>query len=215
MSKTLFRLALEDGETQPADQKEIVMQGPLAEVYAKALDVVYAKPDALTDETVFGGDKNQDANEPTANSTEAAADKAHDAGGVAATDQTGTDIVAQETQANDALTAQAVAAQSAPREEAPSADITIYGVSQVDVTEGTVSEVTKQITERKPGSEYILILDATQPGPNGSVGAGGERAIDLNAALETVASCLGAKVYPSLEAYCESNGVVLRSTETI
>lgn len=214
MSKTLFRLALEDGENQPADQKEIVMQGPLAEVYAKALDVVYAKPDTLTDETVFGGDKNQDANEPTANNTDAAADKAQGAGGVAATDQTGTELVAQESQANDALTAQAVAAQNAPREEAPSADITIYGVSKVDVTEDTVGEVTKQITERKPGSEYILILDATQPGPNGSTGTPSERAIDLNAALETVAACMGAKVYPSLEAYCESSQIVLRSTET-
>jgi len=218
MSKTLFRLALEDGETKTADQKEIVMQGPLAEVYAKALDVVYAKPDTLTDETVFGGDKNQDAEQPTANQQEQSSEEAQAAGGVSAvsaTDTSGTEVIAQETQANDALTAQAIAAQNAPKEEAPSADITIYGVTQSGVNEGTVSEVTKQITERKPGSEYILILDATQPGDNGTTGGIGERVVDLNKALETVAECLGAKVYPSLEAYCESNGVVLRSTETI
>ena len=214
MSNKLFRLALEDGETKPAAQKEVVMQGPLAEVYAKALDVVYAKPDVVTEETVFGGDKNQ-AQDSTADQKQDAAEAAHDAGGVKADDTSGTEVIAQETQANDALTAQAIAAQNAPREEAPPAEVTIYGVTQNEVNDATVAEVTKQITEKKPGSEFVLILDATQPGPNGAVSNPTERTLDLNKALETVAVCLGAKVYPSLEAYCEAHHVALHSTETL
>ncbi len=210
MTHSLFRLALEDSETQTPAQKEVVMQGPLAEIYAKALDVAYAKPDTVTEEVVFGGDKNQ---ESSAEQKQDAAEEAHDAGGVKADDQTGTEVIAQETQANDALTAQAIAAQSAPREEAPSAEVTIYGVTQSEVTDATVAEVTKQITEKKPGSEYILILDATQPGPNGGTGTPSERTIDLNRALETVAECLGAKVYPSLESYCEAQHVTIHKSD--
>jgi hypothetical protein len=198
-------MALEDGESTPADQKEIVMQGPLAEIYAKALDVVYAKPDTVTNEIVLGGDQ---STETSAEQKQDGAEDAAATGGVQATDQTGSEIIAQETQANDALTAQAVAAQNAPREETPPAAVTIYGVTQSEVTDATVAEVTKQITDRKEGSEYVLILDATQPGPNGeSSSAPTERVLDLNKALETVAVCLGAKVYASLESFKEANQI--------
>jgi len=204
MSNKLFRMALEDGESQ--EQKDIVMKGPLAEVYAKALDVVYAKPDTVTDEVVFGGDQSQAQGADTsAEQKEQGADAAVDSGGVKATDQTGTEIIAQETQANDALTAQAATLAAAPKEEAPSAEVTIYGVTASDVTDATVAEVTKQITEKKEGSEYVLILDATGPGANGeSSSTPVEKVIDLNKALETVATCLGAKVYPSLESFREA-----------
>lgn len=214
MSNNLFRMALEDSEAAPA-QNDIVMKGPLAEIYAKALDVVYAKPDTVTDEVVFGGDKAAPG-ESSAEQKEEGADAAVDSGGVKATDQTGTEIIAQETQANDALTAQHIAAQQAPKEEAPSAEVTIYGVTASDVNDATVAEVTKQITEKKEGSEYVLILDATGPGANGDASSGPvEKIIDLNKALETVATCLGAKVYPSLESYCEASGRTLKSAETL
>lgn len=209
MSNKLFRMALEDGE-EASGQNDIVMKGPLAEIYAKALDVVYAKPDTVTDEVVFGGDKAPA--ESSAEQKEEGADAAVDSGGVKATDQTGTEIIAQETQANDALTAQHIAAQQAPKEEAPSAEVTIYGVTASDVNDATVAEVTKQITEKKEGTEYVLILDATGPGPNGDASSAPvEKIVDLNKALETVATCLGAKVYPSLESYCEASGRTMKS----
>jgi hypothetical protein len=49
-----LRSALEDSTVEATgDDTHIVIKGPLAEIYGRALNVMYAKPDPLTDEVIM------------------------------------------------------------------------------------------------------------------------------------------------------------------
>lgn len=46
----MLRRAMEDRDDAADSEKTVVMKGPLAEVFTKALNIAYAKPDPVTDD---------------------------------------------------------------------------------------------------------------------------------------------------------------------
>jgi hypothetical protein len=109
---------------------------------------------------------------------------------------------AMETQAIDAMVAAAAQRlQATPVAYTPGSHLTVYGVAQSAVSEDTVKEVSRALSEVSEPSEFVLILDATQPGINEAGEERQQRLFELNTALETLAQCHGAQVYGSLESF--------------
>lgn len=149
----LLRLALEDAAPEVDGKPTIVMQGPLCEVFRKALDIAYAKKDTLTGEPVIGQQDNI--------ATESAALQ-----------------LAAETMANDALMlAHLSRIQDAEPEEQSSPNepvLNVYGVSLGKISDDTVVDVTKRLAKLPPGRDFFLVVDATGAGPDSEVANAGE-----------------------------------------
>lgn len=121
----------------------------------------------------------------------------------------GTDNVATESQANDALAMQALAraiqSTVAPETEVP----TVYAVDAASVTDQDVINVTNDMIAKAPTDadlNYSLVINGTTP--DAMDGTGGKETTfvedapsGLVSALESIASHHGVKVYRSLEAY--------------
>lgn len=204
--RQLFRMAMENEGATPAvatpaedvKQPTIVMTGPLAEIYRKALDVAYAKQDTITGKPTVGQAEGVTSEERVAEPTEE-------------------DALATESQANDALMLQHLSrltgADEVEEDGSPSAMITVYGVSDGEVNDTTVVDVTGHLAQKTPDRDFILILDATQR-PAGT-GVGEERLIQLGQALETVCEAHGVLVLNSLQELAEhmKKGQVVRVPE--
>lgn len=171
MSRRFINFALESDK--PAeDPKTVVMQGPLAEIYRKALDVAYAKKDSVTGEATVGQ----------------------------------ADGIATESQANDAMMLshlrdmlgnhdQALSANEREEDGEPSAVLTIYGVSDAQVEDQDVVNVTQQLARCSGQDDFVLILDATSRNDGNTNTSGRERLV----ALEAMTQAHGRRVYRSLE----------------
>lgn len=190
MSRGLYRMALEGDKSAEAaasestKQPSIVMTGPLAEIYRKALDVAYAKKDTITGEDTVGQED-----------------------GV-----TAVDAVATESQANDALTLAhmrhmlAVTADAEETEEngEPSALLTVYGVSDGEVSEDIVVDLTRHLAGKPNDRDFVLILDSSQM-ENGNANSGvEEKFVRLGQALESMVLAHKGHVYRSLQAAADA-----------
>jgi hypothetical protein len=90
-----------------------------------------------------------------------------------------------------------LAAMLAPPEAADTAVTHNYGVSENEVTDQDVVDVTAQITslDTEKGDEFILVMQDTD-----GDGSADPTMVNLTAALETIARVHGCKVYKSLKA---------------
>lgn len=148
-----------DAQEQPDEDKtSIVMQGPLAEIYRKALNIAYANEDPVSGKPAL------------------------------------------ETQAQDAEYARIIANTLMKEEETHMGPLTVYGVSKQSPTAEDVTAVAAQTIEGGPDADrFILVSDATQPGPNGVVGETTERFEHLTNAMESMVLATGGHVVHSLE----------------
>jgi hypothetical protein len=168
----MLRRALEDANAsdQTGAEQTIVMKGPLAEVYGRALDVAYAKNDP-------------NADEPAPE-----------------------DIAAMESQQMDVAELQKLASSIAAADAAPTNNFqTVYGVARDDLNEDVIVDVTTQLADQPDQSEFVLVIDATNPGANGDASsAPQERLEELSSALECMVMAHKGKVFTSLKSYAAS-----------
>lgn len=143
----LLRQALEDYEgntpTGSNTQQEVVMQGPLSEIYTKALGALYAKTDPLEEPSLS---LKQVEVKPSL-----------------------------ESQANDALMVGEIMRNMMRNDTVPepNAGTTIYGVSEAEITDGTIAEVATSLSAiEKPDEQFVLVIDGTDLAnvPDGSQG---------------------------------------------
>lgn len=184
----IFRACLEDetSSSVPNEEAGVIMNGPLADVYAQALDIALAKDGA----TAEGASQQVQAvlesfkvvNQPGLGLETAQMDSA-----------------LMQSMANIVSTAGADSAEA-------SNATAVYAVAPGQVDEETVVQVTQAAADAytKEG-EFVLIVDATQPGGN-SEGAGVpvERIEQLGAALEGLVTAMGGKVYHSLKEFAQA-----------
>jgi len=81
---------------------------------------------------------------------------------------------------------------------------TVYGVSKDAVTEEDVIAVTSEVVNTPTDSEFILVLDAVTPSTATDIVE--EKIVEINAALECIASAYGVKVFNSLK---DASGYIL------
>lgn len=166
-----LRLALEEENQQ--EDKTIVMKGPLAEVYTKALDVAYAKPDTVTNE-------------------------------VALESMTTLGFkVSLETQQMDMNTVHKLVEMLSPDEEEGSDEMTVYGVGKDDITPEIVVEIGQELADAKKDNntnDFILVVDGAST-PDGSTE---QRYIDLPAALESMVTNFGGRVFHNLADFAKT-----------
>lgn len=169
----LLRLALENTAPEADGKPTIVMQGPLAEVFRKALDIAYAKKDTITGEPVVGQQDNI--------ATEA-------------------QRLAAESMANDALMLSHMSrVQDAEPAQPGSANepvMNVYGVSLGKINDDTVVDVTRRLAKLPAGREFFLVVDGTGAGPDSEVVNAGELKF---MALEQVVKAHGGKTFKSLK----------------
>lgn len=113
------------------------------------------------------------------------------------------DTPALESQAIDAMIAQSLARYTAP-EEQEAAAVTVYGVSEADVSEQTVVDVVSEVAGKEDEGEFYLIIDATNPSANGeNSSAPSEQFVRLGGALECIVESFGGKVFRSLAEFAQ------------
>lgn len=188
----LLRHALEAEQvasTEPAEgkQAEIQMKGPLADVYAQALNVAYAK--APDDESPL----QVPVETPNASAVQ----------------------TVLESQQMDVTMLQELSKLVNPSNGA-GVDVpkeVVYAVSDQGVSEDDVIEVARDLVATPPGErgegDFILIVDGTMPGPNGET-AGSEpqeRMRQLGVGLEALVTSFGGKVYHSFGEYLQARAV--------
>lgn len=228
MKTNLFRIALEGEPVIPQDdtpvsaetatsEPTIEVKGPLSDVYAKALDIAYAKEDPNGDAVDNASEAATDeaAAEAAPAPQEAAPDNTSETAVVETTDN-GTDqpvmesataevYPAVESAANDVLAAQAAAAVVHTPEPVANTTLTVYGVNKNDIDEGTVVDMTKELANHDNPTDFVLIVDGTQPGPNGEAASAPEERIEaITDAMECMVEAFGGRTFPSLEAFKES-----------
>lgn len=179
----LFRktLALENDEAITETEPTIVMKGPLSDVYTQALDIAYAKEDPTGASEVTP---------PT--------DPMPEVGGV---------VAALESQQIDVAMMQKLANAMISGDNAPTNNVqTVYGVSQNDLNEDKVVEVTQEVAGQPENApDFILIVDGTQPGANSeSASAPTERLELLSTAIESIVLANGGKVFHSFPEFIKS-----------
>ena len=185
---SLFKRALEDNSEAEQTDKTILMKGPLAEIYTNALDIAYAKNPETGERVVDEAGKPVMAEPPEPTATQ-------DAGNIA-----------QETEAIDVMMAQQLARAMAAQDAKPTDSFqTVYGVSKDNVDDDVVVDVTKEIVNQPENSEFILIMDGTQPSANGSNASVPQERMErmdmLTSALEAIVEVHGGKVYKSLKEF--------------
>ncbi len=180
----LFRLALEKEEvpnvTDHVKEEKIstiIMKGPLSEVYTKALKIAYAKdPDTGITEIEQKEHKEKEA---------------------------GT-VEALESSAIDVAIANAVAANSSQVTPTDSFQ-TVYGVAKDYVNDDTLLDISKELNNCPENSEFILIIDGTQAGPDSQVSSiPQERMVQIQSAIECLVDVYKGKIFHSLEEFKES-----------
>lgn len=189
----LLRMALatEDYEASPNPNEEaaIVMKGPLSDAYTKALNLVYAN-DAPNPGAPAPG-------EATPNAPETPVPEVDEA----------KSTLGLESLVNDSLVLRGMMARMAfePHEQEKPKQ-TVYAVRQCDVTPQVVKEVINDLADRRDrDGDYILIIDATQPGPNSpNVSAPTDRAKMLSASLENMVVTMGGVHYQSFGQYAKN-----------
>lgn len=194
---SIFSMALEGEPPAAAEPQEatkqpsIEMKGPLSEIYRKALDIAFAKKDTVSGEATVG--------------------QADDTSAVPAGEKTEL-ALATESQANDALTLAHMRSlmadtSSGETEEdgEPSALLTVYGVSDGELSEDTVVDLTKELAAKPAERDFVLILDSTQSVTTGGNANSGvdERFVGLGRALEQMVLAHKGRVYRSLQAAAE------------
>jgi hypothetical protein len=169
-------------------------------VYAKALDIAYAKDDP-TDDAV---DNASEAAAAPDTPQEAATNDAPETA-VVETTENGTDQPVMESAANDVMMQQAAAAVLNTPEPVANTTLTVYGVNKNELDQDTVVDMTKELVNHENPSDFVLIVDGTQPGPNGeTAGEPGERLEAISSAMECMVEAFGGRTFPSLEAFQES-----------
>ena len=159
-----LRSALEDSTVEATgDDTHIVMKGPLAEIYGRALNVMYAKPDPLTEEVVM------------------------------------------ESMAQDAQYMQKVInAIGSNNDEVENTELTtVYGVAKSEITDQTVIDITRELAtpvDKEP-TDFVLIIDGTQPGANSEVSSVPQERL---MALEHLVLAHKGRVFGSLLEYAKS-----------
>lgn len=181
-------LAQEDYEASPnpSEEASIVMRGPLADAYTKALNLVYAN-DASAGTSEPG--------EATPNApTETPVPE------IDAAKQT----LGLESLESDALIMRSMMARMAfepPEKEKPRQ--TVYAVTQKDVTPQIVKEVVTELADSSDRQdEFILIIDGTQAGPNSqNVSEPTDTVKTLCASLEQLVVTMGGQSYHNFGEY--------------
>lgn len=171
-------LATEDQESSPnpSEQAAIVMKGPLADVYSQALDVAYAKE--------------QPPEAPSEAVTAVAA--------------------ALESQQMDAEILQEIKEMANSKHE-PQAQppVVVYGVGHDAVTDEVVVQVVQELAaateDDSADHNFVFIVDSTVPTTHGTGSAAPvEVYADLPAALESIVTAAGGKVYHSFAEYIKA-----------
>jgi hypothetical protein len=185
-------LASEDYEASPnpAEQASIIMKGPLAEVYTKALAIAYSKDQPLEQEEKKEA---QDVLPEPDEQVNAVVES----------------LPAMESLQMDSVLMKNMAKLVNPANgdaQAPPASM-VYTVSKRGVDEPTVIEVANELSavpdDRR--GDYILIIDATTPSANGQQSsAPEERMARLGATLESLVESFGGRVYHSLGEYLQA-----------
>jgi len=170
----------EDVTAVDQDQRVVVMKGPLSQQYTDALNAVYAK-------------------EPNTN-----ADGQQENVGIES-QQIDATLARRLSNTTNALKTEVVPPTSTFQ--------TVYGVGRDELTENTIVDITKDLADGADRgddaySDYIVIIDATAPGANGSGATAPETRVksigELEAAIECLVAAHGGKVYHSLEEYKNS-----------
>jgi len=151
----LLARALEAIEAPVPEEQTVVMMGPLSAIYAKALDIAYAKQDP-----------------------------------------------AMESQQMDVAIMQKLAAAMSPNSAPTSNFQTVYGVSRNALTQDVVIDITQELA--KNNGEFYLIIDATQPGANGTMSAAPQETFKMIQALESLVASHGGKVFSNLQDFANS-----------
>jgi hypothetical protein len=81
---------------------------------------------------------------------------------------------------------------------------TVYGTSKDSIDKDTVVDVTSELANTPDNSDFVMVIDATQPGDNSdSVSEPTERVIDLTGALECLVECHNGKTFYDLKSALE------------
>ncbi len=156
-------------ESETSNAQTIAMQGPLGAAYTQALNQYLSKEAPPQGAEDTNSEPDEDVNIP-----------------------------ALETQAMDAMLLARVAQAVQPVEQ-PASVLTVYGVSEKEVTAEDVVEVAKLVgaDENESAGEVALIIDGD--GPQGASGDASAEYVPLVSALESIASSYNVKVYRSLK----------------
>lgn len=183
-----FMLSLEDDQ-------DIVVKGPLSDVYTQALNVAYKKDETGT---TLMDDKGQPVPITVEEATAIQAEVS-DAGNPTAV------AAALESAAIDVMVAQQLAEGMAPPEPTDAFQ-TVYGVAKDAVNNETIVEVSQELVEADDASSVAIIIDEAAVDPNSTAQTGlPEQQVEvITAALECLAEAHGAKVYRSLKEFAQS-----------
>lgn len=183
MTTSLLSQALEDSASpDPTTQAQILMTGPLASVYSKALQQAF--PQGIQNEE---GVASVTQNQEPANNSEL--------------------TLVMESQAMDHVLmgkmAQLVGSNPGSNDQPATV---VYGVSRSDVDEQVVVDVSTQLASKPADSEpFVLIVDHTMPGTTGTgTVIDPVRVEKLEAAMEALVECYGGKTFKSFKAFAES-----------
>ena len=247
---SILRKALENADVSNADEKTIVLKGPLSEVYAKALDEVYAKDQNEDEVSLEAADKNKKpqkkmklkikkgsfhewlgkkpgepisdkdiekglkSDDPHVRKMAQFAKNAkkwhHKKKKVAKEEFTGVALESMErlyirsleTQQMDANIMAKLSNAIDDSNTSPTDKFTtVYGTSRNDVDEDTIVDVATELADAPENSEFVLVVDYTGPGGDGS---SSERVEELGNALECLVESFKGKVYHSFKDYINS-----------
>lgn len=215
-------------ESDSQDERPVVvLSGPLSEVYTQALNQVLAKPDPLQvdpeEEGQNGGDgkgegepdqptgegkpalENEDGSVTPPAGSEGEGTEKEPAEGEAKPE--GENKPATESQQQDVTMLQQLSLAISNGKEVGVQDdpeYTIYGVSASDVRPETIVDVAEEMAQMDKPEEFVLVVDATQPGANGAEDSlPQERVVELTEALESLVVRQGGKVYKNLRSCLE------------
>lgn len=186
----LLNLALEDDESHKRDQ-QIVFNGPLADVFTKALQQAYPQGQVAEPE-------------PGATEPAAAAPAAPEGG-----EQALAVVLESQQMAHAAVTTLAKMLAN-PQMSGQAQTTNVFGVSRNDLSAGVVVDVAKHVSGAqdapKPGQgDWVVIVDATMPGSSGQgSGEPEEKMIEINTAIESFVKAAGGKFFTSLKSFAES-----------
>ncbi len=115
---------------------------------------------------------------------------------------------AMESQAQDAMLLQKLMTSITPDPSTDENYVTLYAVDKDNVTDDDIIKMTQTLADSKTNDsnvdDFVLIMDATQPGPNSQVsGEPTERYVNLAAAMESIATAHGVRVFSSLLDYAK------------
>lgn len=184
----------------PEASDVVVMKGPLSDNYTEALNCLYAK-DAATDPTA-------QPEPPAETGINVDPDAVVPAPGTAIEPEELTNIpevtqVVLESQAQDAALVQSLHTALTPQDPPTEEYMTLYGVSETDIDQEDITEVTKLLAEASdPGNVTVMIDDQIPPAED-CTDADKAEAAKLSAGLEALTISMGGKVVKNWKGFTE------------